>query len=129
MLGHKVRCVDLDDVCAVEGSSELLSLSRSDAVAFPFNTHSLTGKIEVLQDVKQVALRVCIDAVDPNGNAVNCRCECSLALVWCSCQEVGCAVWSEDKALEEDISECVVACQVVHALLTEHEQGVEVFAG
>jgi len=98
-----------------------------ESVGVGLDPESLTTAAMLGEDVPELQRRVLALTVEPDPDVADCRGElCLPEIADPSQQGHRLTIGLHEQALEEDVAEGVVAGQVVHRLLPEHEQAIEV---
>ena len=113
---------------ALERRLQALAVARGQPVGLVLHAQALAlAAVRREQDAQRLR-RAGLRPVDPDPDVLDHRGRLGLAQVGGAGQQRHAPVGAEIEALEKDVSETVVAGQVVHALLAEQEQPVEALA-
>jgi hypothetical protein len=122
--GDQVRGVDCR--CeAVERRIQPPAVGRRETVGLVLDAEPFAREALLGQEIAQLQSRIAALAVDPDADVLDDRGVLRLAQVRRAREQHQIAVGAQHQALGEAVAERVVAGQPVHALLLEHQQGIE----
>ncbi len=110
---------------ALERRGEPLPVARGEAVGLPLDAEPLSLAAVRRQDLAQLLRGPRVGCVHPDADVLDDRGVLCLQQVGRAGEQGQSAIGAEIEALEIDIAEGVVAREVVHALLPEHQETIE----
>ncbi len=127
---HQTQAADqvggvLEGAKALERGVEALGVAPGEAVGLVLDAEPRAPGAALLEDGAERLGRVRALLVDPDADVLDDRGVARLAQVRGPGEQGEGAVGAEVETLEEDVVEGVVAGEVIHALLAEHQQAIE----
>ena len=98
---------------------------RSQTIGVELDTELHAAAALLVEDVAEIVRRILAGLVDPDPNIIDHRGVPRLAHIGSPRKKHHAAIRPHIQALEKTVAESVVAGQVVHALLAEHQQPVQ----